>query len=83
MTDPDNPEAWLSLPEIREVLPKGNWRHNRLFEDVSLSTEMKLQPSVFWAFDETDQALLLARARALATMQAYEQHLAESKKDEK
>ena len=42
-------EDWLTLAEIREAIPGGKWRHNRIFEDVTVAVEMKLDPvTEFW-----------------------------------
>lgn len=77
MMNPEEPETWLSLTQMREEMPKGKWRHSRFFEDIGVAVKMQMTPSSFWQMDESDQALIIARLRALSTMEAYEQHLAD------
>lgn len=79
MTNPDTPDTWLTLDDIRAQLPSGKWRHNRIYEDVSVALENNMAPSRFWDMEEDDKAMLLAYYRTKGTIEAYEHHLAEKR----
>lgn len=70
-------DSFLSLEEIRAKLPKSYWRHSRVFEDVGVAVEMGMTPTYFWTLPDNDKAYLVAYQRAKATIQGYEQYLAE------
>lgn len=67
----------MSLEQIRKELPSGKWRTSRVYEDVDVAAQHHWAVSHLWALAENDQAFLIARHRAKATMEAYENHLFE------
>lgn len=75
LPDPSDPETYKSLDDIRKDLPRGKWLHSRVFEEVDSAVELQMTPTAFWLLDRNDQALLLARRRVRATIEAYEDHL--------
>lgn len=75
IVDREDQETWLTLEQVREKLPKGNWVHNRVLEEVSTAIEIGKVPSEFWALDRTDQAYIMAESRVKRTMVSYEEHL--------
>lgn len=73
----DDADLWLSLADIREQLPKSNWRHSRVYEDANIAADIGLPLSEFWSWPETDRAYLIARKRVAATMEGYDALLRE------
>lgn len=73
--DPDYPEEWLTLDQIRDKLPKTNWRHSHLLEFVDVAHEFGVTyPDGFLSLTDTEKAYLIARLRAKRTMQAYDDY---------
>lgn len=69
-------EDWLTLDEIREIVPSGKWRHNRIFEDVTVAVAMGQDPvTEFWPLDNKSKAWLIAWHRVKSSMAAYDQYL--------
>ena len=68
-------EDWLTLDEIREQLPRSEWRHGAIFEQVGVAIEQRLLPSAFWDADPLDKAMIVAYYRTKSTIEAYEHHL--------
>jgi hypothetical protein len=79
VTNPDREDTWLTLEDIRSQLPGGKWRHNRVYEDVSVATQNSMTLSGFWGLEEEDKAALIAYHRAKGTIEAYEHFLAEKR----
>ena len=77
--DPADESTWLAPNQIRNLLPKSNWRHDRLLEEVDDAVQMGLMPSQFWQASREDQAWIIARYRVIRLMEAYENHLAKRK----
>lgn len=76
VTDPDDPDRWLTLDQIREKLPPGNWRHNKVLELVDAAMSNGTVPSAFLDLTTDDKALIIAYNRATRTMRAYDDYLA-------
>lgn len=75
VTDPDYPEEWKSLDQLRQELPKSNWRHSHLLEYVDAAYEFGVTyPDGFLALSETEKAFMIARLRAKRTIQAYDDY---------
>lgn len=78
--EPNDETTWLTLDQIRKVLPASKWEHDRLLEEVDTALTLGLLPSQFWEASRQDQAYILARKRVISLMEAYENHLAKPKK---
>lgn len=72
-----NEDEWLTLDEIRQQLPKGQWRHSAVFEQVGVAAELRVAPSDFWAWSDHDKAYLIAYYRVKSTLQEFEHVLSE------
>lgn len=70
-----NEDEWLTLDEIREQLPKGQWRHSSVFEQVGVAAELRVTPSEFWGWSDHDKAYMIAYYRVKSTLQEYEEVL--------
>lgn len=63
------------MDQLREELPKSNWRHSHLLEYADAAFEFGVTyPDGFLTLEETEKAYLIARLRAKRTMQAYDDH---------
>jgi hypothetical protein len=65
----------LTLEQVRKELPRGKWKHNRLFEDISVAAEFGMSPMTFWMHQDQDKAFMVAYQRAVSTMRSYEDYL--------
>ena len=77
VTNPNDPDLWLTLQDIRDQLPKSQWRHSRVYEDVSVSIDIGLPVSQFWLMPEMDRAYFIAKKRTHSAMEAYDALLRE------
>ena len=77
MTNPNDPDLWLTLQDIRAQLPKSQWRHSRVYEDVSVAIDIGLPVSQFWLLPEMDRAYFIAKKRVGAAMASYDEFLRE------
>ena len=77
MTNPDYPNTWLTLDDIRKKLPSSNWRHGSLYEYATVASEKKMLLSDFLSLEEEDMAYEIAYRRAKGTIEAYENLLSE------
>ena len=72
VTNSNEPALWLTLDDIRKELPKSQWRHSRVYEDVSVTADIGLPLSQFWLMPEMDRAYFIARKRTQSAMEAYD-----------
>jgi hypothetical protein len=73
--DDEEEDTWPTPSDIRKLLPKAKWTHNRLLEEIDVAAEMGQSPSWFWGQSRQDQAFILARFRVKRTLEAYEMEL--------
>lgn len=70
-----NEDDWLTLEEIRQQIPRGQWRHSSVFEQIGVAAELQMAPTEFWSWNEHDKAYMIAYYRVKSTLQEYEQVL--------
>lgn len=78
-----NEDDWLTLEDVRKQLPKGQWRHSAVFEQVGVAAELRVAPTEFWGWSEHDKAYMIAYYRVKSTLQEYEQVLREKESKRK
>lgn len=66
----------MTLDQVREKLPPGNWRHSKILELVDAAMSVGVNPSSFLDLTTDDKALIIAYNRATRTMRAYDEFLA-------
>ena len=75
--NPNQPDIFLTLDEIRDALPKGKWKHTLVFDLVDTASECALPLSAFMEWDPLDRAMRIARNRIKSVTSAYEHLLQE------
>lgn len=76
VTDPNDPDNWLTLDKIRERMPAGNWQNSKILEMVDAALAAGITPTRFLDLPIDDKALIIAHNRATRTMRAYDDFVA-------
>lgn len=70
-----DPQEILTLDEIREDVPESKWQFNKVFEEVCVAIDNRVDPDEFWSWPERRRAIYIAQSRVVSTMRQWQEKL--------